>query len=102
MTNQSITLQGTLDENRRLIIYVPAGIEVTSVEVQIRPTPADAPSPPREAARARLKAAGLFSEVHYAPPQVAPVSSEEFERLTHLFAGRRLASDLIDEDRGAP
>jgi len=99
MVAQLVTLQGRLDENGRLIVYIPPEIAVESVEVQAQPALPDIPLT-REAARARLKAAGMLSEVKYAPPDAQPVSKSEFERLTRLFAGERPASDLVDEDRG--
>ncbi len=54
----------------------------------------------RDAIRARLKAAGLLSEGRWAPDDAEPLSDDELDELGRLFAGSRLMSDLIDEDRG--
>jgi hypothetical protein len=99
-----ITVNATVGEDRRLAVELPPDAPVGPVEVQIRPLSGeDAPARhplTREEARARLLAAGLLSTARYAPEDAQPLSPEESERLSHLFASERLTSELIDEDRG--
>ena len=100
---QSITLNATLDENRRLIVEIPEDLAADIAEVVVQsPKSATSDDTPltREIIRARLKAAGLLSEAKYAPDDAKELSPQEAEKLGLLFSGERLSSDLIDEDRG--
>jgi hypothetical protein len=99
----SITLTATVTEDRHLELDLPREVPVGPVEVVIKPLAvevAEEPEITRDEIRSRLKAAGLLSEGRCAPMDAVPLSDDEREELGRLFAGPRLISDLIDEDRG--
>jgi hypothetical protein len=93
-----------IGEDRRLVIELPDEIPAGQVEVVVRSLEADArASRPltREAARARLQAAGILSTAHHAPEGTVPLSLDERKTLGTLPLDARPTSELIDEDRGA-
>ena len=100
---KTVTLRATVDEERQLRVDVPAEIPIGPVELVIRSL-ADAPPKgtelTRETARAKLAARGLLAAGQYAPPDAAPLSTEERELIGRLFAGAGPLATLIDEDRG--
>jgi hypothetical protein len=100
----AIRIPVVVGEDRRLVIDLPAEVPVGPVELVIRPleqqnsgSPAN---PAREAARAKLLAAGFLVTNIRAPEGTVPLSNEELERLGRLLAGARPSEELIDEDRG--
>ncbi len=100
---KSVTLQATVDQNRRLTIELPADIPAGPVEVTITSlATASAATPPltREAAREKLRAAGLLAEGPCAPSDAVALTPEEEEEIGRLFAGPRSIAELIDEGRG--
>jgi len=98
----AITLDAVVGEDRRLVVELPANVPVGPVKLVIQPVEQAAGEPPLtlETARARLAAAGRLSTSHHPPAGTVPLSAEERERLSKLFAGPRSVLDLINEDRG--
>ncbi len=100
----AITVSAVVGEDRRLIIDLPADTPVGPVDVVIKPhvvPEADVINPAREAARAKLLAAGLLVTDLGIPPGSQPLSDEKLKRLAQLLSGSLSIDDLIDEDRGA-
>lgn len=90
--------------DRRLVIDLPPNTPVGPAEVVILPRASGAGemvNPSREAARAKLLAAGFLSTDVHAPEGTTPLSDEEIARLGQLPPGARPSEALIDEDRGA-
>jgi hypothetical protein len=57
-------------------------------------------NPAREAARAKLSAAGALVTHFDIPEDAVPLSPEELLRLGTMPPGARGSEELIDEDRG--
>ena len=106
----AVTVPVVIGEDRRLVIELPDSTPVgpAEVDVIIRPRAdgaarVDDPevvNPAREAARAKLLAAGVLNTSIHAPVGTVPVSDEELERLGQLSPGARPSEELVDEDRG--
>jgi hypothetical protein len=99
----SITLTATVTEDRHLELDLPEDVPIGPVELTIKPLvslPEAETNPRREELRAKFIAAGLMSPEPYADPDTVPLSDDELDQIGRLFAGSRLMSDLIDEDRG--
>ncbi|MCC7452191.1 MAG: hypothetical protein IT324_32625 [Anaerolineae bacterium] len=105
----AVKLTVTVNEDRRVVIDLPADMPIDPAEIVVRSfeQPAEQsqrniPSnPAREAARAKLLAAGfLVTDIH--PPEgTVPLTPEEDKRLSALLSDpNRSALDLINEDRG--
>jgi hypothetical protein len=104
MMQKSVTIVAVVDENRHLEIDLPADAPTGPVELTIRPVTlpdAEEHDLTREAARAKLHAAGILSTTSYAAPDAVPLSSSEREQLGRLFAGPQSIAALIDEERGS-
>ena len=101
----AITLSVEIKEDHRLVIELPEDTPIGTAQVTIYPqgTLPSAPifNPAREAARAKLLAAGALSTGHRAPEGTTELTPEERERIWSQFAGERSLDDLINEDRGA-
>lgn len=69
---------------------------------KVHPTPAQrTPSlAAREAARAKLKEAGILANDLVLPPDLEPATEEELEQLGKMRSGGRPSEELIIEDRG--
>ncbi len=108
----AITLSATVSEDHKLIIELPEDVPPGEVEVVIRPvTPPQETAeqsndeyPPynaaREAARAKMLAAGKLVTWIKAPEGTVPLTPEERMRIGTLPPGARPSEELIDEDRG--
>lgn len=97
----TITLSAVVGEDRRLVIDLPADTPVGQVELTIRPLNETPPeNPAREAARAKLLAAGFLVTSIHAPEGVVPLTPEERMRIGKLPPGARPSDELISEDRG--
>ncbi len=95
-----ITIIADIGKDRRLVIDVPEDIPEGPVQLVIHSLETSGQPVTREAARARLLAAGILATVHRAPAGVNPLSPAERRKLGAWPEGARLTSDLIDEDRG--
>lgn len=101
----AITVSAVVGEDRRLIIDLPADTPVGPVDVVIKPhvsLQAEVVNPAREAARARLRAAGLLATAADLgiPDDLEYISDEELDELGRMAPGARPSEELIDEDRG--
>ena len=101
----AIRLSAVVGEDRRLVIDLPEDTPLGPVDVVIKPhvTPEPLPvNPAREAARAKLLAAGklaLPADMGI-PDDLEYISDEELEELGHMAPGSRPSEDLVSEDRG--
>ena len=101
----SITLQVVIGEDRHLDLQLPAEVPLGPAELVVRPTTQPAAglttNPAREAARAKLLAAGkLVTHIH-APTGTVPLTPEERMRLGQLPPGAPTSDSLVDQDRGS-
>jgi hypothetical protein len=99
----AITVSTVVGEDRRLIIDLPADTPIGPVDVVIKPrvlSEAAVINPAREAARAKLLAAGKLVVDLGIPPGSQPLPDEKLKRLAQLLSGSRSVDDLIDTDRG--
>jgi hypothetical protein len=101
----AIRIPVIVGEDRRLVIDLPAEVPVGPAELVIRPLEQpqsnDVPqNPAREAARAKLLAAGVLATDLGIPDDIQPLSEQELDRLGRLLAGGRSTLDMINEDRG--
>ena len=107
----AVRLTVTVNEDRRVVIDLPADMPTGPAEIVVRSLeqPAEKPqaniphNPAREAARAKLLAAGVLvtPDKLGIPDDIEPISDEELDRLGRLLAQGRSTLDLINEDRGA-
>jgi hypothetical protein len=99
----AIVIRATIGEDKRLVLDLPPETPVGPVDVVITPhTEPTHPvtNPAREAARAKLLAAGkLVTDIH-APEGTVPLSPEELVRIGTLPPGSPSLEDLINADRG--
>jgi hypothetical protein len=100
-----IVIKAEISPDRRLTGYeLPPDVPVGQVELVIRPAEEGGGTRPRltrEAARARLLAAGRLSTARHSPENPIRLSDEEHQRLARLFGGDDLTMlDLVNEDRG--
>lgn len=108
----AVTLSATISEDHKLIIELPKDIPSGEVEVIIRlvqpaqaaVTHTDDEYPPynaaREAARAKMLAAGKLVTWIKAPEGTVPLTPEERMIIGTLPPGARPSEELINEDRG--
>ncbi len=99
----AITLSVEIGEDRRLVIDLPSDTPLGSAELTIKPlhtVESDSTNAAREAARAKLMAAGILNTSHRAPEGAVALSNEELARLGQLTPGARSSEELIDEERG--
>ncbi|MHB8624860.1 MAG: hypothetical protein ACYDBJ_00520 [Aggregatilineales bacterium] len=107
MMVDAITLVYEVKDDRRLVIDVPAELPIGTMQVTLTPletvenVAASVINPAREAARAKLLAAGLFSTAYETIDVAPPLSEAEQERLKSLFSQGRTSDELIDEERGS-
>jgi hypothetical protein len=102
----AIRLPAVITEDRKLIIQLPENVPTGQVEVVIHAAveiPAETGeivNPAREAARAKLAAAGVLSKIYDTlPANLNPLSLEERIRIGTLPLGARPSEELISEDR---
>ncbi len=99
-----LTIPVMVDADRRLVIDLPASTPIGPAEVVIRPRSTAAretANPARDAARAKLLAAGFLTTDIYAPVEAVQLSEEDIARFGRLPPGARPSEDLIAEDRGS-
>ncbi|MCC7451712.1 MAG: hypothetical protein IT324_30165 [Anaerolineae bacterium] len=97
----AITLSVMVGEDRRIVIDLPPDTPVGPVDVVITPRETPAVSnPAREAARAKLLAAGRLVTNIRAPEGTVPLSPEELLRIGQRPPGTKSLDEMIDEDRG--
>jgi hypothetical protein len=100
---EAVTIPVVVGPDRRLVLDLPSSIRIGPANVVILPRMNGADeraTSARDAARAKLLAAGFLAMDLRAPEGTAPLSDEDLTRLGQLPAGARLSEDLIDEDRG--
>lgn len=95
----AITLSVMVGEDRRLVIDLPPDTPVGPVDVVITPREKII-NPAREAARAKLLAAGRLVTNIRAPEGTVPLSPEELLRIGQRPPGTKSLDEMIDEDRG--
>jgi hypothetical protein len=101
----AITLSVQIPPDHHLVLDLPADIPVGTAEVTIKPqgvpvAETEIINPAREAARAKLLAAGILSTAHRAPEGTVALSDEELQRLGRALPDATPLDKLIDEDRG--
>jgi hypothetical protein len=99
----AIKLKALVDENRRLVIDLPDDVPIGPVELTITAYPREvgAPeNPAREAARAKLLAAGALMTRVNVPNDTVLLSPEALLEIGRLPDSARTSEALIDEDRG--
>jgi hypothetical protein len=98
----AIRLSAVVDDDHQLTVKVPEDIPVGPVELLIQvPEPGKSLliNPAREAAKAKLTAAGLLSTAHNPPPGMRIPTREEVLAAGVLLPGARSLEELINEDR---
>ena len=105
----TIRLSTTVGADRKLVLQLPEEIPAGEVEIEIRVAekspearkPYEIPyNPAREAARAKLRAAGILAESTRAPEGTVPMSPEEILAIGAKAVGGKSILDLVNEDRG--
>jgi hypothetical protein len=97
-----IWLSGVITEDHELIVKVPEDVPPGRVDVRIQsPQVEEAPlaNPAREAARAKLAAAGLLVTERLLPLGTRIPTDAEVEAAGRLPPGARPSEELIREDR---
>lgn len=102
---KEITISVVLGEDRRLIIDLPPDAPIGEVEVNLVVSSTSAElqtivNPAREAARAKLLAAGKLSTIWRAPEGAVALTEEELIRIGTLSPGSPTIADFIKEERG--
>jgi hypothetical protein len=98
----AVRLSAVINEDRELIVKLPDNIPSGPVELLIQlPETGDAITinPAREAARAKLVAAGLLSTAHRLPSGTRIPTDAEVRAAGILPPGAKSSEELIDEDR---
>jgi hypothetical protein len=97
MAARPIILSAVVGEDRRLIVELPKDTPLGQVNLII--LPATSPDPDRDAARAKLAAAGLLGQAHLPPAGMYEPAAEELLAAGTLPPGARPTHELIAEDR---
>ncbi len=98
-----IVLSAVVGEDRKLVIELPPDAPTGPVELTVRlikPEYRPPHNPAREAARAKLLAAGALVTHIEVPEDAVPLTLEERIHIGTLPPGARSSDELIDEDRG--
>ncbi|HVU12515.1 MAG TPA: hypothetical protein VHD90_14630 [Phototrophicaceae bacterium] len=96
----TVRLSALVTEDHELSGKVPENIPPGRVELVIElPETVTAPTSAREAARAKLAAAGLLSTAHHLPPGTRIPTDAEVDAAGILPPGARPSEELVDEDR---
>jgi hypothetical protein len=98
----AVRLSAIVNEDRELIVKVPENIPPGPVDVVIQVSESDSTrvsNPAREAARAKMAAAGLLSSAHRLPHGTRIPSDAEVRAAGVLPPGARPSEALINEDR---
>ena len=98
----AIRLTAVITEDHELTVKVPDDIPPGEVELLIQLSPQASTltaNPAREAARAKLAAAGILSTAIRLPPGAILPTEAELEAAGRLPAGARLSEELISEYR---
>ncbi len=98
----TIQLSAIVDKNGQLTVKVPDNIPPGPINIIIQ-SPDTSTSPKinaaREAARAKLAAAGLLSSAHRLPPNTRIPTDAEVNAAGILPPNARPSEELINEDR---
>ncbi|MBI1277700.1 MAG: hypothetical protein GC179_06195 [Anaerolineaceae bacterium] len=96
----TIQLSAIVDKNGQLTVKVPDSIPPGPINIIIQsPESSVSANHAREAARAKLAAAGLLSSPYRLPPNTRIPTDAEVEAAGTLPSGARPSEDLINEDR---
>ncbi|MBI1255908.1 MAG: hypothetical protein GC204_00410 [Chloroflexi bacterium] len=99
----AVRLSAIVTEDHELTVKVPGEIPPGRVELLIQhsvdPIPSASINPARDAARAKLAAAGLLSSAHHLPSGTRIPSEAEVRSAGALPSGARPSEELIHEDR---
>jgi hypothetical protein len=98
----TVRLNGMITEDHKLVIDLPDELPVGPVEVTIQSTEQPSPivtNPAREAARAKLAAGGLLSNIHRAPAGIRRPTDEEVRMAGIMPPGTKDTLEDINEDR---
>jgi hypothetical protein len=98
----TIQLSAIVDKNGQLTAKVPDNVPPGPINIIIQSPESSSTeklSSARDAARAKLAAAGLLSTAHRLPPNTRIPSDAEVEAAGKLPADARPSEDLINEDR---
>jgi hypothetical protein len=104
----AIRINTILGDNRKLVIQLPEDVSPGEIDVElnVHSTEDDVTrlssvnNPAREAARAKLLAAGALVTRFEVPENAARLSIEERMRIGKMPPDARSSLDLINEDRG--
>lgn len=101
----AIRLNAVVGDDRKLIIQLPNDIPPGDIELIVRTVEPNTASttlvnPAREAAKAKLLAAGALVTVFNVPSEAVRLTVEERMRLGTLPSDSKSSLDLINEDRG--
>ena len=104
----SITIRVEVGEDHRITIDLPLEVPVGPLDIVIQSpdhsrdvqSGSSVNNPAREAARAKMLAAGRLATDFDIPANLQPASGEELERIGRLMGQGRSTTELIDEDRG--
>jgi len=99
----TITLSVEIPPDHHLELDLPPDLPTGAARITIQPQSAPyevVTNPAREAARAKLLAAGkLVTNIH-PPPGTRPLTLAERQRLGQLPPGSRPSEELVNDDRG--
>ncbi len=87
----TIILEVSVSEDRRIIIDLPATMPTGPAEVTVRSLGTSSTAAHeliRRSIQAKLRAAGILNTMHSAPHDAMPLSDEERDRLGRLFEGQ--------------
>lgn len=97
-------IKAMVSEDRKLVIELPedfpAGEVTVQVEAAVKINDSSIINPAREAALAKMRAAGALATGFEVPQGTVLLSPEELLRVGTLPPGSPSSLDLIDQDRG--
>jgi hypothetical protein len=99
----AVKLSAVVGEDRQLVIHVPDEVPLGPVELVIQSaqkSPVSSSNPARDAARAKLLAAGILRTHVDVPEDAVPLTLEQRLRIGKMPPEARPSEELIDEDRG--
>ncbi len=101
----TVRLSALIGKDRKLVVQLPDDIQPGEVELIVRSPqtgaqPQSVPNPAREAARAKLLAAGALVTEFQIPENAVRLTVEERMQIGKLPTDARTSLDLINEDRG--
>jgi hypothetical protein len=97
-----ITLSVEITADRKLIVELPPDTPIGKATLVVVPEngTGDTINPAREAARAKLAAAGILSTASHVPNPIKAIPDDELLDMIQLPPGSPSILDMINEDRG--